>query len=115
MARVFAAWADPEVKANWFVAPENWTLVRRELDFRVGGQEVLHGRFSGGSETIYSARYKHQSVSIATVEIKTDGEAARLIFTEQVAFLDGKDGTAARERGTAAHLDRIAVQLRRSH
>jgi uncharacterized protein YndB with AHSA1/START domain len=133
-ARVFAAWAAPEVKANWFVGPENWTSVRRELDFRVGGKEVLHGRFAGGSETFFAARYhdivqgerivfvydmhhngKHQSVSLATVEITPIGENARLVFTEQVVFLDGNDCTASRERGTAAHLDRIAEQLRRSH
>src|SRR5256885_9139819 len=50
--RVFAAWADLETKARWFIGPEGkWKLRRRELDFRVGGQEVLGGEFHGGGRT----------------------------------------------------------------
>jgi uncharacterized protein YndB with AHSA1/START domain len=133
-ARVFAAWADPEIKSAWFIGPEKWTAVKRELEFRVGGQEVLHGRFPSGSETIFVARYHdivegerivfdydmhydgmHRSVSLATVEIKGVAAGAQLVFTEQIVFLDGNDGTASREHGTAAHLDRIAEQLRQAH
>ena len=36
----------------------------------------------------------------------------KLIFTEQVAFLDGTQSADGRERGTADHLDRLAAQLR---
>jgi hypothetical protein len=52
----------------------------------------------------------HHSTSLATVELTPSGRGTRLVFTEQVAFLDGAEGpavTAAREHGTAAHLDRI--------
>ncbi len=35
-ARVFEAWADPEVKARWFVGPAGWTQVKRELEFPRG-------------------------------------------------------------------------------
>jgi uncharacterized protein YndB with AHSA1/START domain len=134
-ARVFAAWADPAVKERWFIGPENWMPVRRELDFRVGGQEVVHGRFPGGGDTIFIARYHdivqdarvvfdydmhydgaHRSVSLATVEIRPDGaKRSQLVFTEQIAFLDGNDGTTAREHGTAGLLERIAGQLRLAH
>ena len=37
--RAFAAWADPEVKARWFVDSE----ANLELDFRVGGREHHSG------------------------------------------------------------------------
>jgi uncharacterized protein YndB with AHSA1/START domain len=135
-SRVFAAWADPAMKERWFIGPAGWTLLRRELDFRVGGQEVAHGRFAGGGgETIFIARYHdivqdrrivfaydmhwdgaHRSVSLATVEIMPDGaKRTKLRFTEQIAFLDGNDGTAARERGTAGLLERVADQLRLAH
>ena len=134
-ARVFAAWADPEVKARWFIGPENWKQLRRELDFRVGGEEVLHGRFDQ-METQFVARYhaiepdlrivyiydmrlgpklaKHHSVSLATVDFLPAGGGTRLVFSESVVFLDGTsaaEGTASRERGTAAHLDRIGLYL----
>ncbi|HXJ21838.1 MAG TPA: hypothetical protein VMT03_16555 [Polyangia bacterium] len=29
-SRVFAAFADPEVKARWFIGPEGWHQTRRE-------------------------------------------------------------------------------------
>jgi uncharacterized protein YndB with AHSA1/START domain len=57
-ARVFAAWADGETKARWFMGPpETWTLVERTLDLRVGGQELLRGRFASGATTTFEARY----------------------------------------------------------
>ena len=129
-ARVFAAFADPAVKARWFIGPpESWKMLKRELDFRVGGSELLQGWFEGRFETLYTARYheilkdrrivlvydmyvnaKHHSISIATIEMIAEGAKTLLSFTEQVVFLDGTDGitgTASRERGTAAHLDRL--------
>ncbi len=135
---VFAAWSDAEAKAHWFVGPESWTVVKRELDFRIGGQEQLHGRFDSGRETLYTARFHdivpnarivcvydmryglrsertHLSVSIATVELEAVKKKTRLVFGEQVAFLDGTDGaegTASREHGTGVHLDRLRSYLR---
>ena len=132
-AQVYAAWSDPAVKAQWFIGPEGWAEVERRVDLRAGGEEVLHGRFPNGAETLFSARYhlvepglrlvyvydmhlsgKHHSVSIATVEFISDREGARLRFTEQVTFVDGtdgRDGTLSRKRGTSAHLERIATVL----
>ena len=128
-ARVFAAWASLEMKARWFIGPEKWVLVDRKLDFRVGGEELLRGRYEQ-SETLFEGRYydivpdqrivftydmhaggRHHSLSVAAVEISPAGSGARLLFTEQVMFLDGTvgvDGTASRERGTADHFDRLA-------
>jgi uncharacterized protein YndB with AHSA1/START domain len=127
--RVFDAWSSTEAKAPWFVGPMDWTQVQRELDFRVGGHEILKGRFPSGLETHYSATFHaiepakrlafvydmflsnaHHSVSLATVEFEPMGAKTRLTFTEQVAFLDGTDGeegTAARHKGTDAHLERL--------
>jgi len=132
-AKVFAAWASAEAKAPWFIGPEGWSCVRRELDFTEGGTEVLVGRFASGRETRYTARFHaiepdsrlvfvydmhlnevHHSVSLATVELATVGAQTLLTFTEQVAFLDGtqaEEGTAARERGTALHLERLAMSF----
>ena len=43
-ARVFAAWADPAVKARWFAGGTGEGDY--QLDFRVGGREVASG-YSG--------------------------------------------------------------------
>jgi uncharacterized protein YndB with AHSA1/START domain len=131
--RLFHALSDIEIKARWFIGPEGWALVKREVDFKVGGVEILHGHFPNGLETLYTARFhaivpnarivwvydmhlsqSHHSVSLATIEIEPANGGTRLIFTEQVAFLDGTngaDGTSSRERGTAAHLDRMGDLL----
>jgi uncharacterized protein YndB with AHSA1/START domain len=123
------------MKERWFIGPEGWTLMRREFDFRVGGQEVAHGRFENGGETIFIARYHdivpnarivfvydmhwsgaHRSVSLVTVEIIPDGaKRTTLRFTEQIAFIDGNDGTASREHGTAGMLDRFAKLISQPH
>jgi uncharacterized protein YndB with AHSA1/START domain len=129
LAEVFAAWADPEIKAQWFIGPAGWQAVRRELDFRVGGEEVLHGRFATG-ETLFRARYhlieaparivydydmwlsgQAHSVSLATVELLAQAPGTLLVFSEQVAFLDGTPNADNRRQGTAAHLDRITGLL----
>lgn len=46
-ARVFAAWANPAVKANWFPKSD-------EFDFRVGGREVVRGGAPDGSDLYFS-------------------------------------------------------------
>ncbi len=46
------------------------------------------------------------------MELAADGGGTRLLLTEQVAFLDGVDGTASRQRGWGALLDRLGDALR---
>jgi len=128
-ARVFAAWSDIETKQRWFIGPEGWTQIRRELTLEPGGREILHGRFPSGMETLYTARFHavsrderivavydmhlsgtHHSVSLSTVEFIPEGDGTRLVYTEQIAWLDGTsaaEGNAARERGVGWHLDNL--------
>lgn len=56
-ARVFAAWATPEAKAQWFRGPE-WKQTERKLDFRVGGREHLSGVGPGGRTSVFDAHYQ---------------------------------------------------------
>ena len=131
-ARVFKAWADPEIKARWFRGPEEWSRGKYELDFRIGGRERLAGGPQGGTVHLYKAMYqdivpderiiiaydmhlddRRISVSLLTVELKPDGKGTRLTFTEQGAFLDGWDETAGRERGSAGLLDKLGRELER--
>ena len=129
-ARVFAAWADPAAKAVWFVGPDGWKELRREIDFRIGGRERLTGAHPDGRVSDFDAVYhdivpdrrivysygmqvddKRISVSLATVELAPAGRGARLTFTEQAAFLDGFDGAAGREQGTGLLLDQLGRML----
>jgi uncharacterized protein YndB with AHSA1/START domain len=130
-ARVFAAWADPVAKASWFGGGES-EGGEFELDFRVGGRELNSGAAPDGNVYTFEGRYQdivpdqrivysydmllgetRISVSLATVELKLEGDGTRLVFTEQGAFLDGLDTPAQREQGTGGLLDALGEQLRR--
>jgi uncharacterized protein YndB with AHSA1/START domain len=126
--RVFAAWTDPATKARWFIGPDGWTAVRRELDARPGGREVLHGRFADGKETLYDVTFHEVvpnrrlvfvydmhvnqvqlSVSLATIELEKLGAKTRLVFNEQAVYLNGEDGNASREQGTGWLLEKVGA------
>jgi uncharacterized protein YndB with AHSA1/START domain len=120
--RVFAAWADPEAKAQWFPKAD-------EFEFRVGGREFNRSSHEGVIYT-YDAHYQdivpdqriaytyimdrdetRISVSVTTVEFKQTGTGTRLIYTEQGAFLDGEDKPEYREHGTKVLLDALDAVL----
>lgn len=132
--RVFNAFADADAKAEWFSgAPGEWTLVRREFDFRVGGREHVSGRWHAKDtvsafdclylEIIPNERIiytygmhlndQHISESLATLELTPEGAGTRFRITEQGAFLDGFDGARGREEGTRILLDRVAEALQK--
>jgi uncharacterized protein YndB with AHSA1/START domain len=119
-ARVFAAFAEPDLKARWFSGPGEWEKTHREFDFRAGGRERLSGGPKGGTIHHFDAIYQdivpderiiytydmhlddvRISVSLATVEFKPSGTGTQLIITEQGVFLDGYDDADSREQGTA--------------
>lgn len=126
-ARAFAAWADPEAKARWYVDSD----AHLELDFRVGGRERHSGIAPDGTAYSYEALYqdivpgerivytyemhidgRKISVSLATVEFRPEGQGTRLTVTEAGAFLDGYDDAGSREHGTRALLGQLEASLR---
>lgn len=132
-ARVFAAFADPAAKAQWFGVSEEWELLEVSLDFRVGGEEVNHGRHRSGLVSEMWAQYMDIvpderivwnyrmavdgtpiSASLASVELRPEGEGTRMVFTEQDAFLDDFADNGGREHGTGQILEALAAFLARS-
>jgi uncharacterized protein YndB with AHSA1/START domain len=125
--RAFAAWADPEAKAHWYVDAD----AHLELDFRVGGRERSQGTAPDGRAYSYEALYQdivppqrivytyemvleetRISVSLATVEFTRLGDnGTHLIFTEQGAFLDGHETPARRSEGMGSLLDALEKEL----
>jgi uncharacterized protein YndB with AHSA1/START domain len=129
-ARLFGAWADPTAKASWFKSPDQWRTEQYELDFRVGGRELSRVAPIGGAPHTFDCRYQdivpgrrivycydmyiaetRISVSRATVEFEAAGSRTRMIFTEQVVFLDGYEDEGRRERGTQKLLDQLEAAL----
>jgi uncharacterized protein YndB with AHSA1/START domain len=124
--RVFAAWSDLEAKAQWFGSSED----RFELDFRVGGQELHQGIDPRGNAYTFAAVFQdiveperiiytyemllgdtRISVSVATVELRPDGDGTVLVYTEQTAFLDGYDTPSERQHGMGSLLDALGRAL----
>ena len=130
-ARVFAAFADPAVKKQWFDDPDIEKNAPHVIDFRVGGRETLAGDVPGGGTSFsYDAVYQdivpnsrivysyemtmdgqRISVSVATLEFIPAGNGTRLILTEQGAYLDGLDSNVQREEGTRGLLEALATYL----
>jgi uncharacterized protein YndB with AHSA1/START domain len=127
--RVFRAFADPEAKKLWFGGPAEWNG-RGAMDFRVGGKEWDEGDVPGGPTTRFDATYydivpderivycyemhlddARISVSVTTIELRTEGGGTRLVLTEQGAYLDGYDDAGAREHGTGELLDTLGRSL----
>lgn len=135
-ARVFQAHADPVAFRRWFADGEDWTIHEWEQDFRVGGR--FSGRFRFGDESndtwFNDTQYldivpdrriiisyvmgrmtgdgkQRASASLATTEITPDGSGARLIYTEQGAFLEGTIDIAGREHGCTEMLKALGREL----
>jgi uncharacterized protein YndB with AHSA1/START domain len=128
--RVYRALTDPAAKAKWFAGGADYTTLEREMDVRPGGRERLRGRWQGGLVSTFDAVYfdvvpnerlvysyemhldeRKISVSLATFELKAEGEGTRLVVTENGAFLDGYDDAGSRERGTNVLVDALGRSL----
>jgi len=131
-ARVFAAWSRPDFKLSWFFCHPDWRVEDYGLDFRVGGREWLKTGPRRGPVHAYDACYhdivaerrliysyemhvgdQRLSVSLVTVEFEGRDGGTRMTFTEQGAYLEGRDGPAEREHGTRVGLDNLATHLQR--
>jgi uncharacterized protein YndB with AHSA1/START domain len=124
-ARVFAAWADPAAKVQWF----GGRGVDHELDFRVGGREVASGMHDGqritftttyadiveGERIAYTSTMQMgeqlATVTLTTVEFTSTGDATKLVLTEHGAYLDGHELPEWREEGTGQQLNKLGETL----
>ena len=129
-ARVFAAFSDPAIKSRWFAGPSEWAVERALFEFRVGGRERVISKPTEGPAHRFDATYMDivrderivytytmhmddtlTSISVATFEFRPVPEGARLVLTEQGAFLDGHDRPGQREAGTRGLLEKLAKAL----
>lgn len=128
-AKVFRAWADPELKRQWFGGGDAETPAAT-FEFRAGGREFMEGAAPTGQHYSFDVRYydivpdnrivyayemhldgERISVSVATIEFRPDGSGTHLVVTEHGAFLDGLDNVAERERGTVWNIDQLGAFL----
>jgi uncharacterized protein YndB with AHSA1/START domain len=128
---VYRAWTQKDAKARWFNGPaDKWQEEVREMDVRVGGRDLLIGKFTDGGESRFESQYfdvvpekrlvyafdmywqgKKISVSLASIEFVAAGKGTKLVVTEQHAFLDGFEDAGGQERGTKQLMDNLEVAL----
>lgn len=128
--KVFAAFADPAKKRDWFVDDEETKVEDFGMDFRVGGVERKRFRTKHGflctNVTVYqdivpnrrivfaytmSVEENRISASLATVELMGKAGGTELVFTEQGAYFEGADGAQMREEGWGKLLAHLAEKL----
>ena len=132
-ARVFAAWADPEIKRRWSDCHAELPNGEYSLDFRPGGIEVHRVVYPNGVVQRIEKRYfdivpnariifgydiqldtRRLSVSLVTVQFEPSRAGTRMLMTEYIAYLDGHEDLEARIRGTNEGLDRLNRELQSS-
>jgi uncharacterized protein YndB with AHSA1/START domain len=130
-AAVFKAWADPQAKSRWSNCHAEHTTEYR-LDFRPLGHETHRVDYPDGRvqriEKVFfdivdprrivfsydiQLDARRLSVSLVTVEFFASRRGTRMVYTEQLAYLDGHEDRAQRLHGTEEGFDRLALDLSR--
>ncbi len=126
---VYRAWTDPEAKRQWSDCHAEHTTAYH-LDFRRHGHESHEVRYPDGRlqqikkvffdieparRIVFSYDIRLDgrclSVSLVTVEFSTSRRGTRMVYTEQLAYLDGHEDRAQRMQGTEEGLDRLGLAL----
>jgi uncharacterized protein YndB with AHSA1/START domain len=126
---VFQAWADPDAKRRWSDCHAQHTT-DYHLDFRPFGHETHRVAYPDGHvqqvEKVFfdiePARRivfaydiqldaRRLSVSLVTVEFLAHRGGTRMVYREQLAYLDGHEDRAQRLRGTEESLDRLKLEI----
>lgn len=129
-ARVFAAWADPELRRLWGSPSDEVELRIDAADFRVGGEDQQACLVQGEEVALVTGRY-HDIVedrriiyteviseagallgmSLVSAEFIPDGSGTRLELTLQTVAVDGSDLLDGVEEGWTSALERLGAQL----
>ena len=126
-AAVFAAWSDPDARRQWSDCHAEDTVELR-FDFRPLGRETQrvvhpdHGEqvvervffdIAAGRRIVFaydiSVDGRRLSVSLVTVEFTPTPAGTKMVYTEQLAYLDGHHDLAQRIHGTGEGLDRLRL------
>jgi uncharacterized protein YndB with AHSA1/START domain len=129
--RVFAAYKSLAAKSAWFRTPGDVEVLDRDLDFRVGGKERFRARWASGLVSDFQAIYhdivrnerivlvydlwhgeEKLSVSLQTIELRSEGDETLLLHTEQGAYFSGgQKAVDGREHGTSWHVDNLVAVI----
>lgn len=115
---VFRAWTAAEHVERWF-SPETFTTHDTRVRPEIGSVSTFDAVYQDvipNERLVYSYQMfigdQKISVSLATIQLKSEGARTTLKITEQGAFLDGYDDAGSREHGTGLLLDALGASLR---
>jgi uncharacterized protein YndB with AHSA1/START domain len=128
---VFKAWTDPDAKRSWSDCHADLSDTEYSLDFRPGGSERLRVVYPDGSVQLVQKHYfdivpktriifgydilldeRRLSVSLVTVQFEPSAAGTRMLYNEQVCYLDGHQDLEQRIRGTHEGFDRLDLELK---
>jgi uncharacterized protein YndB with AHSA1/START domain len=130
-ARVFEAFADPDIKRRWFAEGDQHEVEEFASDLREGATERLRYRFRDGTpfagmiiantDTVLNLVPDERivwaskmvfgdadiSAALITAELLAVAGGTELVLTFQGAFFEGADGPQIREMGWQTQLDKL--------
>ncbi|QAY77584.1 SRPBCC domain-containing protein [Sphingosinicella sp. BN140058] len=135
-ARVFEAFADPDIKRRWFAEGDQHEVEEFAADLRECATERLRYRFREGTpfaghavtnvDTVLNVVPEQRivwaskmafgeaviSAALMTAELLPHADGTELVLTFQGAFFEGADGPEIREMGCRVLLERLEAVLR---
>lgn len=127
-ARVFRAWADPQVRRLWGSPSDEVEIRNDAADFRVGGVDVQTCLVEGEAVATVEGRYHDivadrriiytevisepgmlQGMSLVSAEFIAAGAGTRLVLTLQTVAVDGSDLLEGVAAGWTSALDRLGA------
>jgi uncharacterized protein YndB with AHSA1/START domain len=131
---VFSAFSDPAKLRRWFADSKAHETEEFAVDFKVGGEEYLRYKMTGGPITgmsVVNKGYYHVivpnerivsastmavegrpiSASQVTIELIPTRDGTELICTHQGAFFENSDGPQIREQGWRVLMDKLTATL----
>ncbi|HEX3666542.1 MAG TPA: SRPBCC domain-containing protein [Rhizomicrobium sp.] len=130
VARVFAALADPEARANWGAPSEATALIYDKVDFREGGRDEFRcgdrsdPQYRGVtsyhdivpderiiSSEIVEAKERKLLISMSTITLEPQGGGTKIIVTLQLTSLAGEGMLEGARFGHNASLDNLVKSM----
>lgn len=130
LARVFGAWADPELRRIWGSPSDEIDLRIDAADFSVGGEDVSTCMMGDQALAVVRGRYHDivtdrriiyteiissmdalEGACLVSAEFQPDGKGTRLMLTLQTAAVDGADLLEGVQEGWESALLRLGAML----
>lgn len=130
LARVFGAWADPEMRRIWGSPSDEIDLRIDAADFSVGGEDVSTCMMGDQALAVVRGRYHDivtdrriiyteiissmdalEGACLVSAEFQPDGNGTRLMLTLQTAAVDGADLLEGVQEGWESALLRLGAML----